>query len=47
MCIGKGRTAGHRRHSDKPDDIVLATGETRSVHEFVEIAFAQIGRGIE
>jgi GDPmannose 4,6-dehydratase len=25
---------------DKPDDFVLATGETRSVREFVEIAFA-------
>jgi GDPmannose 4,6-dehydratase len=32
---------------DKPDDFVLATGETRSVREFVEIAFAEIGRGIE
>jgi len=32
---------------DKPDDYVLATGETRSVREFVEIAFAHIGRTIE
>ncbi len=32
---------------DAPDDFVLATGETRSVREFVEIAFAEIGRGIE
>jgi GDPmannose 4,6-dehydratase len=32
---------------DKPDDFVLATGETRSVREFVEIAFAEVGRGIE
>jgi GDP-D-mannose dehydratase len=27
--------------ADKPDDFVLATGETRSVREFVEIAFAE------
>ena len=26
---------------------MLATGETRSVREFVEIAFAEVGRGIE
>jgi GDPmannose 4,6-dehydratase len=26
---------------------VLATGETRSVREFVEIAFAEVGRSIE
>jgi len=32
---------------DTPDDFVLATGETRSVREFVEIAFAEVGRGIE
>src|SRR6266436_5439284 len=30
----------------EPDDFVLATGETRSVREFVERAFAEIGRGI-
>ncbi|MDX2143632.1 MAG: GDP-mannose 4,6-dehydratase [Rhodospirillaceae bacterium] len=30
-----------------PDDYVLATGETRSVREFVEAAFAEIGRKIE
>jgi GDPmannose 4,6-dehydratase len=30
-----------------PDDYVLATGETRSVREFVEIAFAHAGRKIE
>ena len=28
----------------KPDDYVLATGETASVREFVEKAFAQVGR---
>src|SRR5215213_1569753 len=32
---------------DQPDDFVLATGETRSVREFVELAFAEIGRTIE
>jgi len=30
----------------EPDDYVLATGETHSVREFVEKAFAQIGIGI-
>ena len=33
--------------ADEPDDFVLATGETRSVREFVELAFAEIGRSIE
>ena len=33
--------------ADTPDDFVLATGETRSVREFIELAFAEIGRGIE
>jgi len=28
---------------EKPDDYVIATGETHSVREFVEIAFAQVG----
>ena len=32
---------------DQPDDFVLATGETRSVREFVELAFAEVGRTIE
>jgi GDPmannose 4,6-dehydratase len=31
---------------DKPDDYVLATGESHSVREFVEKAFAHIGRTI-
>jgi GDPmannose 4,6-dehydratase len=31
---------------DKPDDYVLATGETHTVREFVELAFEQIGRSI-
>ena len=31
----------------EPGDYVLATGETRSVREFVELAFAELGRGIE
>jgi len=33
--------------ADAPDDFVLATGETRSVREFVELAFAEVGRTIE
>src|SRR6201999_801807 len=33
--------------ADEADDFVLATGETRSVREFVELAFAEIGRAIE
>ncbi|WP_244659393.1 GDP-mannose 4,6-dehydratase, partial [Bradyrhizobium guangdongense] len=33
--------------ADKPDDFVLATGETRSVRELVELSFAQVGRRIE
>lgn len=32
---------------DEADDYVLATGETHSVREFVELAFGHIGRGIE
>ena len=31
---------------DTPGDYVLATGQSHSVREFVETAFAQIGRGI-
>lgn len=31
---------------DEPDDYVLATGETHSVREFVELAFAEVGRRI-
>ena len=31
---------------DRPDDYVLATGELRSVREFVEAAFALVGRQI-
>jgi len=33
--------------ADQPDDFVLATGETRSVREFIELAFAEVGCGIE
>ena len=33
--------------ADAPNDFVLATGETRSVREFVERAFAEVGRSIE
>jgi GDPmannose 4,6-dehydratase len=32
--------------ADAPDDFVLATGEARSVREFVELAFAEVGRSI-
>jgi len=31
---------------DEPDDYVLATGETHTVREFVELAFAEVGRRI-
>jgi len=31
---------------DQPDDYVLATGETHSVREFVELSFAHVGRTI-
>jgi len=30
----------------KPDDYVLATGETHTVREFVELAFSHIGRAM-
>src|SRR5437868_6895286 len=33
--------------ADEPGDFVLATGEARSVREFVELAFAEVGRSIE
>ncbi|WP_439373308.1 GDP-mannose 4,6-dehydratase [Bradyrhizobium sp. DASA03120] len=33
--------------AEKPDDFVLATGETRSVREMVELAFAEVGHRIE
>ncbi|UYN96606.1 MAG: GDP-mannose 4,6-dehydratase [Enhydrobacter sp.] len=32
---------------ERPDDYVLATGETHTVREFVELAFRQIDRAIE
>ncbi|MFE0756587.1 GDP-mannose 4,6-dehydratase [Inquilinus sp. NPDC058860] len=32
---------------DEPDDYVLATGETHTVREFVELAFRTVGRDIE
>ena len=31
---------------DTPDDYVLATGESHSVREFVELAFAETGRRV-
>ncbi|WP_284418044.1 MULTISPECIES: GDP-mannose 4,6-dehydratase [unclassified Bradyrhizobium] len=33
--------------ADEPDDFVLATGETHSVRELVELAFAEVDRRIE
>jgi GDPmannose 4,6-dehydratase len=30
-----------------PEDFVLATGETHAVREFIEVAFAEVGRKIE
>jgi GDPmannose 4,6-dehydratase len=55
--LGAKRDWGHARdyvegmhrilQADAPDDFVLATGETRSVREFVELAFAELGRSIE
>jgi GDPmannose 4,6-dehydratase len=36
----------HILQQDTPDDYVLATGETRSVREFVETAFAHVDREI-
>jgi GDPmannose 4,6-dehydratase len=33
--------------ADSADDFVLATGETRSVREFVELAFKEVGRAVE
>ncbi|WP_114860208.1 GDP-mannose 4,6-dehydratase [Azospirillum brasilense] len=32
---------------ERPDDYVLATGETHSIREFVELAFGHVGRRIE
>ncbi len=32
---------------EKPDDYVLATGESHSVREFIELAFSKVGRRIE
>lgn len=32
---------------EKPDDYVIATGETWTVRQFVEMAFAEIGVGLD
>jgi len=32
---------------DKPDDWVLATGQTRSIREFAEAAFSEVGINLE
>jgi GDPmannose 4,6-dehydratase len=54
--IDSSRDWGHARdyvegmwmmlQQETPDDYVLATGETHTVREFVELAFGQIGRPI-
>lgn len=41
-CEGMWRMLQH----DKPEDFVLATGETHSVKEFIELAFKEIGTNI-
>ena len=28
---------------DTPEDFVIATGETHSIHEFLDLAFAEVG----
>src|ERR1700687_3118338 len=55
--LGAKRDWGHARdyvegmyrimQAAEPGDYVLATGETRSVREFVELAFAEVDRSIE
>src|SRR5258708_7948217 len=55
--IDSSRDWGHARdyveamwlmlQQDIPDDYVLATGETHTVREFIELAFGQIGRSIQ
>jgi GDPmannose 4,6-dehydratase len=55
--LGALRDWGHARdyvrgmwmmlQQDEPDDYVLATGENHSIREFVERAFAEVGRSIE
>ena len=55
--LGALRDWGHARdyvrgmwmmlQQDEPDDYVLATGENHSIREFVERAFAEVGRTIE
>ena len=47
------RDWGHARdyikgmQADERDNLVLSTGETRSVRDFVELGFAEVGRSIE
>ena len=47
MPATMSRACGCILQQDQPDDYVLATGETHTVREFVELAFHQIGRPIE
>jgi len=42
-CVGMWLILQH----NKPDDFVLATGETRTVREFVELTFTEIGIDIQ
>lgn len=42
-CEGMWRILNH----DKPDDFVLATGETHTVREFIELTFKELGIEIE
>jgi GDPmannose 4,6-dehydratase len=42
-CEGMWKILQH----DKPDDFVLATGETRTVREFAELSFKEIGIELE
>lgn len=54
LLLNARRDWGHARgfvkgmwlmlQQDKPDDYVLATGETHSVREFIELAFDEVGR---
>ena len=39
----KIKNAGHWIQQEKPDDFVVATGETHSVKEFIDLAFSHVG----
>ena len=46
MPATMSRACGGSCSRTEPDDYVLATGETHTVREFVELAFACVGRQI-